>query len=194
MVRQAYHVHITGVENKIHEDPKSFWKFVNSKRSDNSHPSLFMYNNKEVTDPQDVVNAFGNHFKSVFGDAVSYPSSFSDVDSPHQKISLGGITAVDVEKALKHMKPKRAIGPDGIPQYIYKACSEFLIDPLMYVFNLVIKTSTIPNDWTVSSITPIPKEANTKDITNHRPITNMPVANKIFEKIVFLKIYPQIHS
>ena len=90
--------------------------------------------------------------------------------------------------ALKKMKPKRAIGPDGIPQYIYKACSELITAPLAYIFNLVVKTSTFPHIWTISSVSPVPEVANTTNIAEHRPITNMPVLNKIFEKVVYWKI------
>jgi len=55
------------------------------------------------------------------------------------------------------MKPKRAVGPDGVPQYIYKACAKFLIAPLTYVFNLVVSTSTCPQNSTISAVTPVPK-------------------------------------
>ena len=157
-LRKSYYVHTVGVEAGLYEDPKRFWNFVNSKRSNNSHPSSFTYNNEELTEPKQVADAFANHFKSVFSEPVSYPSTYNDVSSVHQSIFIGNITIDDVKEALKRMKPKRAVGPDGVPQYIYKACSEFLTTPLTYIFNLIISKSTFPHTWTISSVTPIPKK------------------------------------
>jgi len=76
---------------------------------------------------------------------------------------------------------------------IYKACSEYLIAPLLHVINLVIRASIVPYDWTITAITPVPKVTNTTNIDDHRPITSMPVANKIFEKVIFVQLYPQVH-
>lgn len=92
------------------------------------------------------------------------------------------------------MKPKKSLGPDGIPQYIYKACADFVAAPLVYIINLILDTRTFPRLWTLSAATPVPKPGDTRDITNYRPIANISVPNKIFEKVVFLDLYPQTHN
>ena len=74
-----------------------------------------------------------------------------------------------------------------MPQFIYEACSEFLIALLTYIFKLIIAASQMPQDWTVSSVTPIPKVGNADNIIDFRPITKLPTPNKIFEKVLFLK-------
>ena len=194
MIREVHRRYTERIENRINEDPRSFWNFVTSKKKDNLNPSIYVHKHEELDEPQSVADAFADHFRSVFGEPASYPPSFHDVHSVHQTVTLHQVTADETEKALKHMNPKRAVGPDGVPQYIYKACSEFLAAPLTYVFNLAISASTFPHDWTITAITPIPKTTSTNDIADHRPITSMPVANKIFEKVLFRRLYPQIHN
>ena len=195
LIKLAYCMHTTRVENEINENPRAFWKFINSKRNDSSHSVHFTYNNEEKTGDQNIAEAFATYFQSVFANSLNYAYADDVVDSAHtQIISLREITIDDVDAALKRMKPKRAIGPDGIPQYIYKACSELLTAPLTHIFNLVIKTSKLPHAWEVSAVTPIHKVANPNNITDYRPINNMPVPKKVFEKVLYMNIYPQIHN
>ena len=40
----------------------------------------------------------------------------------------------------------------------------------------------------------MPKIANTRNIAEHRPIAKLVVPNKIFEKVIFDKLYPQVHK
>jgi len=123
----------------------------------------------------------------VFNNSTPVDLTCNVINGNYGTITLDNITDDDVEKALKYLKPKRAIGPDGIPQYIYKGCSEFFITPLRYIFNLIIQARRSPYNWTLSSVTPIPITANTNNISDPRPIANMPVPNKIFEKNHFPK-------
>jgi len=191
MTEKTYRMHNTSVENRTHENPKAFWSLVSSKRNDTSNPSSFMCSNEESTEPQHIVDAFANHFTSVYGD---YSHFYDDINCQHQTITVKNITIADVEKAIKCIKPKRAVGHDGIPQYIYKACSEFLLFPLTYVFNFIIQNSQSPHDWTVSAVTLIPKITNTNNIADYRPIANIPIPNKILEKVTHMKTYPHVHK
>ena len=193
MMREAHRDYTAKIESRMNEDPRSFWNLVKIKKKDKSVTSIYVHKNEELTEPHCVVDAFATHFRSVFGNPVSYPSTYDDIHSEHPVIKLHRVTVGEVEEALKIMKPKRAVGPDGVPQYIYKACGEFLIAPLTHVFNLAICTSTFPYDWTITAITPVPKTTNTTNIADHRPITSMPIANKIFEKVIFRQLYPQVH-
>ena len=102
---------------------------MNLKRNRILAPFLFSRtsNNEESTEPQHIglANALVRHFQSVFGNPVFYPSSYTVANSPDQKIPLENITPTDVETALKRMRSKRAVRPDGVPQYIRRVQSNF---------------------------------------------------------------------
>ena len=105
-------------------------------------------------------------------------------------VTLGRFDMCGVEMALKKRKLKRGLGPDGIPAYIYKACNEFLALPLTHISKVVVQTSMYLRSWTVSKVVPIPKEASTTHIADHRPMAMQPIPSKIFEMVVFSILYP----
>ena len=78
-----------------------------------------------------------------------------------------------------------------MPEYLHKAFSEFLVAPLAYFVNLTIQNATVLETWTVSYVTPIPKIANTHNIANLPPISNMRLPYEVFEKAIFMK---KIHN
>ena len=116
MIKRDYEVHTTTMENKIHDDPTSFCKFVNSKRNDNFSTTIFTRGNDKLTEPKEIADAFANHFQSVFNNNVPFPTPLTD--HSYQPITTRNITDKEVARAIQLMKPKRAIGRDGIPQYI----------------------------------------------------------------------------
>ncbi|XP_055644137.1 innexin inx1 isoform X2 [Toxorhynchites rutilus septentrionalis] len=66
--REAYQVYINGIQNGIKENPKSFWKFVNSRRNNNGIPEVITYGNRSSTCGQETVELFAKYFKSVYQD------------------------------------------------------------------------------------------------------------------------------
>ena len=45
-----------------------------------------------------------------------------------------------------------------------------ILEPLFYIFNQIIHTSTIPNQIKIAIIIPIYKNGKHEDINNYRPI------------------------
>lgn len=107
-------------------------------------------------------------------------------------LTVDEITRSDVQEAFHDLKLKDSKGPDGIPQSFFKEYSQFLIDPLMHIFNLSLKSGKYPTVWKESFICPIPKIPMTKKIIEYRPISLLCVAGKIFEGILHKKIIAHI--
>lgn len=181
LIREDYKNHVEEIEEKIKIEPENFWKHINSKRIGSNTSIAMSY---KGTNQTEISSAFATHFSSVFG--ISDPSvdlgdteGMGGYSSLH--IDLGELTMEDVCAAMKRMKPKRRLGPDGVPAYIYKACKDLLAEPLTHIFNVMIKTTVIPRSWVVSKVTPDPKGNETQDIANHRPVVGIPTPMKIFE-------------
>jgi hypothetical protein len=60
-------------------------------------------------------------------------------------MTLAAITHDEVLSALKKLKPKRSVCPDGLPPYVIKACAELFVSPLCFIFNLSIRHSHFPD-------------------------------------------------
>ena len=61
----------------------------------------------------------------------------------------------------------------------------FILDPLTYIFNLIIFDSIIPDNMKISVITPLFNKVKPDDINNYRMITLLSQFSKILEKIIF---------
>ena len=90
---------------------------------------------------------------------------------------------------------QRSIGPDGIPQFIYKACSEFLIAPLTYVYEyLILLLQLLECLKTGRSHLLLPYRECWWYIINFRPITKLLTPDKIIRYFSWNCIYPRIRN
>ena len=98
----------------------------------------------------------------------------------------------DVEKTLRNLKNKQTAGLDNVPSFIIKDCANVLAEPLLYLFNLILKTSTFPTVWKVAKICPILKKGDASHIQNYRPISILSNFSKAFESILYKYIYGMV--
>jgi hypothetical protein len=91
------------------------------------------------------------------------------------------IEAYEVDFLLKHIK-SLATGPDCIPGLAFKLFSEFLAEPLAFLYNMSLKHGIIPSLWKLANVIPIPKSKE-----EFRPISLLCIPMKILEKLVLSK-------
>lgn len=84
-----------------------------------------------------------------------------------------------MEKARSSSAP----GPNGIPYKLYKDCPKVL-ELLWYLMRTAWKKQLIPSEWQRAVAIFIPKEANSKDISQFRNIALLNVEGKIFFSVL----------
>ena len=47
----------------------------------------------------------------------------------------------------------------------------------------------VPNNWKKGNVVPVYKKSDKQILRNYRPLSLLPVYSKIFEKLIFLKIF-----
>jgi hypothetical protein len=57
------------------------------------------------------------------------------------------VSAVEVNKAIKHLKHSKYVGADGISHFVIKGCSYIFIPLLIYVFNVSVTIKTFLSLW-----------------------------------------------
>jgi hypothetical protein len=87
----------------------------------------------------------------------------------------------DVKCAISHLRSTKSVGPDEIPNFIIKGCSDIFIPLLRHIFNLSLSTGKFPSLWKQAAVVPIFKKGNR---VNYRPISILNNFSKIFESII----------
>ena len=83
-------------------------------------------------------------------------------------------------------KKKRVIGQ------MIRLCGDSLVLPLRLLFSNMLRTSSFPSLWKLANVTPVFKKNDKQLVKNYRPISLLPLLSKIFEKILFNKIYEHL--
>ena len=95
------------------------------------------------------------------------------------------VTERDVRAALKKMKNNKATGPDQIPGEVWKVLGDEGVRILKDVFNMVIKTGRMPEEWRKSILVPIYKgKGDVLSCSNYRGIKLLCHTFKLWERIV----------
>ena len=67
------------------------------------------------------------------------------------------ITKDEVKAAMKRMKHGKAVGPDDIPIEAWKALGNIRVNFLTKLFNQILETEEMPEEWRKSILVPIYK-------------------------------------
>lgn len=98
------------------------------------------------------------------------------------------VTQTQVLKALKKVNPHKAVGPDGMPPRVLKACGEQLTGVYINIFNTSLSQVVVPRILKTTTIKPVLKRRDTLTINDCRPVAFIPVAIKSLEKLVLTHI------
>lgn len=178
--RYEYTLYQHNLESNININPKSFWSFLGSKNKANGIPTEVSFEDNIFKDTQDIANAFAQFFSSVYAQSSTF-----NPNSSFGNFSFSRITEENVRLSIKKLKPKKSVGTDNVPSYIFKGCIDVFLKPLSYLFNLSLDTCTFPVLLKQSSITPIFKTGSHNKVENYRPISILNTLAKIFEKILY---------
>ena len=98
-----------------------------------------------------------------------------------------------VETELEKISLQKAIGPDGIPNWVLKSAAPLLAGPICSIFNASIAQGRIPTLWKSADVIPVPKISNPKSVDSDlRPISLTPVLSKLLESFVFRWLFNYI--
>ena len=100
------------------------------------------------------------------------------------------VKQVEVENMLRSLDISKSAGEDKISVKFLRDAAEVISSPLTYIMDLSLTSATVPDDFKLARVLPIYKKGNRNYEGNYRPVSILPVASKVLEKIV----YNQMHT
>lgn len=182
-----YKQYIINFETNIKANPKSFWNFVNSKRTCSQFPTRMYFENSTSNSSTETANLFADFFSSNFVSASNVFGSVSN--SSNLNFGMLELEEDDILFGISKLKPTHRIDNDGLCAFFVKNCADSLKFPLLSIFNNSLKEGVFADRWKVTSITPVHKSGAKDNVSNYRPISKLCNISKIFENIVFEKMY-----
>ena len=131
------------------------------------------------------------HFASICQtlpslDTDSLPAYLPSPHPPHH------IQEADVVTRIKKFKANRSTTPSDLPMRLYKEFAIELATPLCSIINASLSQCSVPKDWKISYVTPLPKTTNPKSSNELRPVAITPIPSLICEDFVFDWSYSKI--
>ena len=76
-----------------------------------------------------------------------------------------------------------------IPIRIVKKSAHIICPYLSAYFNVCMAAGSFPDVLKVGKVTPIFKKGSVEELGNYRPVSTLPIFGKIFEKVIYTRIY-----
>jgi len=109
--------------------------------------------------------------------------------NPKNSLFLAPTDAYEIQLLSKNLKMKSNSSPNDIPFKFLKIASCIVSEWLSKLFNKCMTTGEFLESWKIAHITSIPKVHSPSSSSEYRPISVLPVLSKLFEKILYHRVY-----
>ena len=182
--------------NNIKKVWQGIKEIVNIKSKHSTSPTTIEVGNKMITNTAIICDHFNGYFSNIaedilktdkkpvlktFDKFLNNPLSNSFVFEP--------CDPGEVRLLINELNPSKASGPNGIPTNILQMISNIICTPLSKIFNISVPSGTHPEKLKHAKVVPIFKKGSRLLISNYRPISLLSNLNKIFEKLMYKRIY-----
>ena len=179
-------------------DRKKTWQVINELRGKSKKiikPTIVI-DNQKITDRRIIANQFNKYFNSIASKlnetisdlSDSQFSSFEEFLMPSNKnsIFLNDCSPAELLEIVKELDNNKS---SDIPIRVIKKSAHVICPYLSSYFNHYMTIGHFPDNLKVGKVTPIFKKGNTEDVGNFRPVSTLPIFGKIFEKVIYRRIY-----
>ena len=172
---------------------KKAWSVINNLLCNKNHSkkriSNITYNNANLTNDQDIANAFNDFFVSI-GEKLaanidSNTDALSYLDAPvNESIYLNPVSDEEICAEIHNLKIGKSPGMDGFNAKVIKSVSRYISPILVHIFNLCFESGVYPESLKAAKVVPLFKKGDVTLPENYRPISLWSCFNKLLEKVI----------
>ena len=106
-------------------------------------------------------------------------------DRERVNLEVEKISKEEVRENMNRMKNGKAVGPDDIPVEVWKCLGEIALEFLMKLYNRMMESGRMPEEWRDSILIPIFKNKDdVQSCSNYRGIKLISHTVKLWERVV----------
>ncbi len=177
---------------------KKFWKNINSylhREKSNFFPSCMNHENKCFTGPLEISQAFNKYYSEVAPSLLKKIPKHPKIKPYLDRIKVNDSSfffqptnRYEVLTHLNNLNVNKASDIYNFPVNIIKGAADLIAGPLAIIINKSLVEGVFPDTLKYAKVTPLFKSGIKSEIKNYRPISVLPVFDKVFEKIVHERI------
>ena len=191
LLRRAKRLYYFRLFSRFQRDSKKLWLHINKVIGKRVRvPMECLKVNQNVLVGIEMVNHANTYFVSIannlsralqnlepmlFGEPN--PHSFAFVPTNEREVA-------DIIKSLKN----KGSGINDISIVTLKNNNHIFSQHISFLYNISIDTETFPDSLKVACVAPGHKKGSKDQIDNYRPISNLPLVSKVFEKLTLIRL------
>ena len=190
-LRLAEKIHVRNEIANGRGNTNATWKILNRcmSRGTVKRPST-------LEDHETLANTFNMYFTSV-GELTAYKANLitreygldEECGSRGESIDTGlhdeteafefqDVKETDVKSVIKSLVANKAPGYDKISARVLKDSCESIAPVISRLVNNSFKMAAFPKAWKIAEVIPVPKEGNSEEPANNRPISLLPILRR----------------
>ena len=168
---------------------------VHKRKSGSQIPSKINLADEVLTEPLDILNSLNTHFATVGKNLSSYKVDYSEISKTIQHSQLNSFvwvntTASEISSIISSLNSKKASGSDEVSIVLLKKLNSLISPILSILFNQSFQAGVYPDYLKIAQVIPLHKGGDKTLQGNYRPISLLSNVNKIFEKVLYSRLYP----
>ncbi len=201
--RQSKRKHYNTKFKETKHNSKETWKLLNEitgKTRKNTEIKELKINNKIENDKVKIADEFNTFFSQV-GKTTGEEIPNVETDplaylrgEPPRHMTMQPILPCEILYTTKFLKSKKSKGSDGIPSFITIQCIPYMLNTLCHLLNNSLIKETFPTILKEAAVIPLYKKKSKTDPSNYRPVSLLNGISKLYEKILFNRIYAYIEQ
>ena len=135
-------------KKEVKINPKKFWSYVRQKTTiGEAIPALLKPNGKLTDTDDEKAEVLSNFFASVFTDE---PPRNWEI-SPPPTASIDNNLELTMNDIREKLDTSKSPGPDGIHPRVLFELREFILKPLLIIFQTSWETNKLHEDWKLAN-------------------------------------------
>ena len=190
-----YNQYFEDNKNNIKKTWIGIKSIINTKNEISPKTSQLYVNGNIIDDPKCIANSYNNFFTNVgFNIDKDIPIINKSPESflkqrNDEKILMSHVTHEELIDLIKTLDSKKGSGPSSIPVRLLLLIPDLIVVPLCQIINKSFDTGVFPESLKTAKVISIFKKGSTQDVNNYRPISLLSIFDKIFEKLMYSRLY-----